>query len=1352
MEPEARERSRRGGPHRRAPAPDAPHAGHAEPPRRTDGLGRKLLRWCAYALAGGALLGAVTLTGLRVFLPELGHYRPQVEAWLSRIADRQVEVGAIHADWRGWTPVFRIEDVRLSGIGATANPPADPDGASAVSTPVDRSIRLAEVRFSVDPLDLLRSRALQPRGIAVSGASFAVVRRPDGTFTVGEFGEPAPGRPGENGRLARWLPGQATITLRASRIVWVDEQRSLPPLPFDGVTLHLEHVGGRYRISGVLEPPEAGGRIDFATDLAGDAPAPSWTGPAYVAARDVDLARLGIDALLPGTEEISGVVSGQAWSTWKDGRLVEAEGTIRARSPAVVHEGSRRGLDELAASFTVGRGAEGWTLALRDLAVATSNDAWPVSGAGAKWSPPHDGREGALVVNADFVRIEDLVALAAPNGGPSAGSWLDSLIEAAPGGAVEDLRISAPITDRVEFKRARVRGRFSRLRVGPEDWPVSVRAAGGRFEANEHGMVADVVAGSLRLRAPDRLARPVEGGKLTGALTALRSPKGFRVRFDTATDVTGLGAITAEGWTLVPLDEGPPELSIALSLGASRIAAVRALIADGVAPERVLHWLDSAMPQGEVRRARLAFHGHLSEASSGAGAGTLEATAALAVPVLRYARGWPEITDVAAVAAWAGPRLDVRFESGRILGSSIREAAVTIEDLGAEARVAAQVEARVEGASADAVRFLAESPLRTRFAPMIDGFTIHGDSTIDLDLAVPLGGSGRPITAGGRITLADNRIGVPGLRRELASVDGAIAFRGATVESDGITATWLGEPIRAVVGASPEAPDTTRLTIGGHLTPRLLATYLHDAGLVEAATPGGSPLLARIRGGTAWNAILDFPRAGGARPVKLRIASDLAGLSLDLPPPFGKAGATARMLDVDSHATSAAERTIEVRLDGVGSAALRLVRDRDGDRFRLERGAIRLGAGDAALPDVPGVTVHGALPVLDTRAWDTFLEDAAAGRSPDTHASWLDLVREVSVETGSVTALGARFPDTRIRAAPGDGGGWWLDLAGPRLEGAVQIPSDPETAPVTVGLERFVLEPGSAGGEDEPYTLDPRTLPALSFSAGRFVLGGIDLGHVSFTTAPSEHGMELQRLDVQAGAFAGEATGRWSLAGEEHRTTFAMRMYGDDLGRMLDSLGFDGDGVAGGTTNLSLRGSWPGSPADFALDRLAGVMHFLSTDGRLTRVEPGVAGRVFGLLTVTSLPRRLFLDFGDLFRDGFEYDRIDGNFAIENGNAHTEDLFMESDSARIEIVGRTGLVSEDYDKLVTVFPKISSSLPLLGLPILNPALLPAWLAQQIIDRNIFDKAFAYRYTVTGTWDEPVVELVRVRKQQDDGGE
>ena len=358
----------------------------------------------------------------------------------------------------------------------------------------------------------------------------------------------------------------------------------------------------------------------------------------------------------------------------------------------------------------------------------------------------------------------------------------------------------------------------------------------------------------------------------------------------------------------------------------------------------------------------------------------------------------------------------------------------------------------------------------------------------------------------------------------------------------------------------------------------------------------------------------------------------------------------------------------------------------------------------------------------------------------------------MSIDAGSVRALGARFPDARMRAARTADGGWRVDLAGPRLEGTVILPPDPGAGPVTADLERFVFEPApddagstapapddagsTAPGLDDAGStapgLDPGALPPLSFSARRVVLGDYDLGRVGFATAPSEGGLALERLDVRAGAFEAEATGRWSRDGAGHRTGLAMRMHGADLGRMLGSFGFDGDAVAGGTTDISLRGSWPGTPGDFALDRLAGVMHFRSTDGRLTQIERGVTARVFGLLTITSLPRRLILDFGDLFRGGFEYGRIEGSFAIENGNAHTDDLFMESDTARLEVVGRTGLVDRDYDKLVTVIPKISSGLPF----------VPLWIAQQILDRKVFDKAFAYQYTITGPWDAPAVELVR----------
>ena len=1289
--------------------------------RPPDGLGRKLLRRSAYLVAGAVVLSAATLAGLRILLPEIEHYRPQIERWLSHVAERKVEIGTIDADWRGWTLVFRVRDVRLDGGGTSAG------------TTADSAIRLAALTFSIDPLDLLRSGAFRPREISASGASFVVVRRSDGSLAVEELRKFPTAEPRQSDGLAQWILGQAKISLFASRILWIDERHGLAPLPLDGVTLHVEQMDDRHRISGSFAPPEAG-RIDFAMEMTGAPLASSWSGTAFVAAHDVDIARLGLDAGQSETKALSGIISGRVWSTWEDGRPVEAEGTIHARSPSVVHMESRRGVDEVSASFRVERTVDGWTLVARDLIVATPNGSWPSSSAAATWIPPRDGRDGEVVVNAAFARIEDLVALAAPNGGLVESPMLNALFEAAPRGALEDFHVSMPVTDHVEIERIRANGRFTDLHIDPEAWSVSVDAASGQFEASVHGVTADVVTGRLRMSAPSWGARPLQGEKLAGIFAAIPAPEGIRVRFDGINLATSAGIITTDGWMFVPRDESEPELSVAVSLGASQIAAVRDLLAGPLIPEPLSRWIEAAMPFGDLHGTRMTFRGRLSKMPFSDGAGQFEATAKLVVPVFGYARGWPEITDVSAVVRFDGRRFDARIESGHIGKSIIREARMTIEDVSAEVPVA-RIEGRVEGASANAVRFLTESPLQARFAPMLDAFAIHGDSAIDLKLAIPLRGDDRSVTTGGTIALDDNRIDRLGLGGTLAAVTGPIAFQGTAVHSDGITATWLGQPIHARIGASPEVPNALRVSISGHLTRGLLAAYLHDAGLLEGPTLDDSPLLARVRGDSAWNATIDIPTAGDDRSVKLHIASDLTGLTLDLPPPFGKTSGTAHLLSIDSRIAPDANRITEVRLGTLASAVLELVPD--AGRFRLGRGAIRIGGGPVTLPDGPGLTVHGAVPALDTGAWHALLEDIAALRTQGSKAPRIDHVREVSIDADSVTALGRQYPDTRIRAARGADGGWRLDLAGRHLEGVVHLPRDPRAEPVTMDFERLVFEPGATRAGNEPADLDPRTLPALSFSARRFVLGDYELGSVRFTTRPTEHGLEIERLDVRADSFEGEATGHWSLADEEHLTEFVMRMHGVDVGRLLGSLGFDGNALTGGTTDISLRGTWNGTPADFSLDRFTGVMHFLSTDGRLTRLQPGVTGRVFGLLTITSLPRRLILDFGDLFKDGFEYDRIDGRFAIEKGNAHTDDLFMESDTARFEMVGRTGLVSEDYDQLVTVIPKISSSLPL----------VPIWIAQKILDRNVFDKAFAYQYTITGTWNEPVVELVRTERRQ-----
>ena len=1291
--------------------PEPPHVSSSR-------LARALLRTSVYGVAVVLLLGATVLAGIRFLLPNLQHFRPEIEGWVSRIVEHRVEIGTIAADWRGWTPVLRIGDVRLTGDDAESR------------SGTDASIRLAELEFSIDTLHSLRSGTWQSSRITVRGASFVVNRRSDGGLSIQGFEGPAPAEPRESGRLAPWLLSRPRISLISSRVLWIDEQHGAPALPLDEVVLHLDRDDDRHRISGSFDLPESG-RVEFAMDVTGDLLAASWSGTVHVSASDVDVVPLGLAANRTRTAQWTGLVSGELWSRWSRARMLEAEGSLRARSPGIMDGGRWRGFEELSVSFRVEPTSDGWNVAARDLAVTTPNGSWPASSADATLIPPRDGRDGVLVVRAAHARIEDLAMLVSPAGGESVKPMRRHRLSGiSASGILEDLHLSVPITDRVEFESAHGRGRFTELRFLSGAWPVSLDRSSGEFEVDERGMVADFTDGNVQLSHPSWFAEPVRGERLAGAVAVFATPNGARVRILDASLATRAGSLSMRGTVLAPGGEHGPEVDVTVDLGPSKISAVRALFADRMLPRPVSRWLDSAAPDGDVRSVRLRIRRDPSKPPvDSRGGPKIEVTAELALPVFRFAPGWPAVMEMSGVVHFDTRRIDARIDAGRVLGARIETSRITIEDLSAAVPVV-HVAGRARGSSADAVRFLAESPLRTRFASVIDTIAIAGDSKIGIELTLPLKGTKRAVAVDGEVALNDNRLRIPGLDRPIETVTGVIAFGRDGVKSEGITATWNGEPLRAVVGVSPAMTKGTRVTLQGRLTRGLLAAYLHGAGLTDSARPFDSTVLARLDGEGTWHGILDIPHVRDAgEGMRLRIATDLAGVALDLPAPFDKPRRVARDLVIDYRNAPGVERVVEIRHESLASAALRFVPEND--RYKLERGEIRLGSEPATLPAVPGVTVHGLLPALDTKDWLALHREFSAFASQPSETSSFDRLQTVSIDAGTATALGADFPDTRIRAARDGDGGWNIELAGRRLEGVVRVPRDLHSNPIVAEFEHIIVMPRPAGRRGERPGPDPRILPAMSLSARELVIGKFHLGAVSVSTAPSETGMQFEEIDVETSTFVASATGRWSLDGTVHRTEFDIRIHSDDLGLMLDSLGIGGNVLTGGATDVALRGSWDGTPADFALKRLRGVMHVHSSDGVVTQIHRGLMARVFGLFAVTSLPRRLILDFSDIFEDGVEYDVTEGTFAIENGHAYTEDLFMESSTARIEVVGRTGLLREDYDKLVTIVPKISTVLPF----------VPIWLAQKLLDRDGFDRAFSHQYTVTGTWDKPVVDLV-----------
>jgi uncharacterized protein YhdP len=154
---------------------------------------------------------------------------------------------------------------------------------------------------------------------------------------------------------------------------------------------------------------------------------------------------------------------------------------------------------------------------------------------------------------------------------------------------------------------------------------------------------------------------------------------------------------------------------------------------------------------------------------------------------------------------------------------------------------------------------------------------------------------------------------------------------------------------------------------------------------------------------------------------------------------------------------------------------------------------------------------------------------------------------------------------------------------------------------------------------------------------------------------------------------------------------------------------------------------------------LSGKLALEAADGQFKKLEPGV-GRLLGILSLQSLPRRISLDFRDIFSEGFAFDSITGLMMIDHGIMETSDFQIKGPAAKVLMNGNVNLVRETQDLKVRVQPALGETVAT-GVILINPVIgATAWLMNRIFG-NPLDKAFAFDYAVTGSWADPKVDKV-----------
>jgi uncharacterized protein YhdP len=408
--------------------------------------------------------------------------------------------------------------------------------------------------------------------------------------------------------------------------------------------------------------------------------------------------------------------------------------------------------------------------------------------------------------------------------------------------------------------------------------------------------------------------------------------------------------------------------------------------------------------------------------------------------------------------------------------------------------------------------------------------------------------------------------------------------------------------------------------------------------------------------------------------------------------------------------------------------------------------AARLEFGTATTSQPPpahGVTIGGRMAVLDAGGW---LELTVGGAGATS-----GLVQGVGVQVADFQLSSRHFPDTRLEIQT-DVAGTRLRLDGEALSGTIVLPADDlASRGIRAQFERVHWpEPPADAPDASTFTnVAPAALPPLHIAIEDFHLGSASFGAAQFESTPFPGGMRIDRLAAQSPNIRMSASGQWTGAANDSRSELAIELVAHNLGQMMAALGFPGL-IDGGDTRATIDASFAGPPSAFALAKLDGTLAIEVGEGRILDVEPG-AGRIFGLFSLTEVPRRLSLDFSDFFRSGLSFNSISGRFVLAEGNAWTDDLKIESPAADVLVTGRTGLRAKDYDQYMEVTPHAGATLPIMGAIAAGPVGAAAGLVMQGILNKPIGKAVERRYHVTGPWEKPeITQVPRSRAGGRDG--
>ncbi len=748
---------------------------------------------------------------------------------------------------------------------------------------------------------------------------------------------------------------------------------------------------------------------------------------------------------------------------------------------------------------------------------------------------------------------------------------------------------------------------------------------------------------------------------------------------------------------------------------------------------------------------------------------------------------WPELSKVAGELVLDRTSLNVKTSSAEVAslpGIAIAVANVSIPDL---RTTVVNVGAQGKSAMTDMLGFVSKSPLNGITNQSLSKATATGSGDFKIDLSLPIGDLSK-MRVKGDVVFLGNDVQMTPQTPLIGQAKGLLKFSEKGFLIKDAQALMFGDAVRFDGGnLNANDPALSPTGKGVVISGQGVASAL---GLQRASELSFIPQLAKnASGSTAYSAQLRFVHD----QTEVSVQSNLQGLALTLPAPFSKTAQSLWPLKFENtlvEASTIPERDGKIRLkDNINFsiekiADFKLMRDVSGNVPKVVRGSMSIGldTGEATPELNNAVAANINVDRLDADEWAKFfasLQNSKVGTAAKAGVQvasnqhvFDDLIPSImAIRAKELIVEGRKFENIVIGGSR-EGSIWRANMEAKQLSGYVEYRQP--TASLITGriyarLARLVI--GEAQVKDVEKLLDeqPVSIPALDLVVEDFELRGLKFGKIeidavnrlSNTTngADSARIWRLNRLNVTVPEAKLAANGFWAyreglrteaggksdanlLNTLERRTTgIDFKLDISDTGQLLDRFGFKGV-VRNGKGKLDGQLTWRGSPLAMNYPTLAGQFNINVENGQFLKVDPGAA-KLLSVLSMQSIAKRLSLDFRDVFSEGFVFDFLRGDVAIDRGLATTNNMQISGVNAVILMDGKSDIAAGTQDIRVVYAPEVNAGVAsLLVASAINPAIgLGTFLAQLFLRQPLIE-AVTKEFKVSGTWADPVVAEVK----------